>query len=126
MKNDEVAFQEAFGPLQYLTANVYRGQLLIHIREYKEQDGLVLPTKKGICFSRKRYALFRDCLDDVSQQVESMKLNKPVNFSKHLGAKHFVVVRSGARCVNLRRFFVPPNTTKKVPTRIGIPLRLGS
>ena len=126
MKNDEVAFQEAIGPLRYLTANVYSGELLIHIREYKEEDGLVIPTRDGFCFSPKRWGLFRDYLDDVSQQVESMKLNKPVHFSKHLGARHFVVVRSEARCVNLRRFFVPPNTTKKVPTRIGIPLRLGS
>src|SRR6218665_1012963 len=105
MKNDEVAFQEAIGPLRYLTANVYRSQLLIHISENKEKDGLVLPTRKVICFSLKRWGRFRDYLDDVSQQVESMKLNKPVNFSKHLGAKHFVVVRSGARCVNLKRFF---------------------
>jgi len=53
MKNDEVAFQEAVGPLRYLTANVYRGELLIHIREYKEQDGLVLPTRKeGSVFRR--------------------------------------------------------------------------
>src|SRR6218665_9660 len=125
MKNDEVDFQEAIGPLRYLTASVYRGGLLVHIREYKEEDGLVIPTRKGICFSPKRWGLFRDYLDDVSQQVDSMKLNKLVNFSEHLGAKHFVVVRSGARCVNLRRFFVPPNTTKKVPTRIGILLRLG-
>src|SRR6218665_1812740 len=125
MKNDDVAFQEAIGPLRYLTANVYKGELLVHIREYKELDGLVLPTRKGICFSPKRWELFRGCLEDVSQQVESMKLNQPVDFSKHLGAKHFVVVRSGVRCVNLRRFTVPPNTTKKVPTRIGISLRLG-
>src|SRR6218665_848949 len=121
MKNDEVAI----GPLRYLTANVYRSQLLIHILEYKEEDGLVIPTRKIICFSPKRWGLYRGYLDDVSQQVESMKLNKPVNFSKHLGAKHFVVVRSEARCVNLRRFFLPANTTKKVPTRIGISLRLG-
>jgi len=125
MKNDEVAFQEAIGPLRYLTASVYKDELLVHIREYKEEDGLVIPTRRGICFSPKRWALFRGYLDDITQQVETMKLNKPVNFSKHLGAKHFVVVRSEARCVNLRRFFVPPNTTKKVPTRIGISLRLG-
>src|SRR6218665_879814 len=125
MKNEEVVFQEAVGPLRYLTANVYKGELLIHIREYKEQDGLVLPTRKGICFSKKRYALFRNCLDEISQQVESMKLNQPVDFSKHLGAKHFVIVRSGAKCVNLRRFFVPPNTTEKVTTRTGVSLRLG-
>src|SRR6218665_2442552 len=126
MKNDEVAFQEAIVPLRYLTANVHRGELLIHIREYKEEDGLVIPNKEGLLFFAETMGTFRDYLDDVSQQVESMKLNKPVNFSKHLGAKHFVVVRSEARCVNLRRSFLPPNTTKKVPTRIGIPLRLGS
>jgi len=104
---------------------MFKGELLVHIREYQLVNGMELHTKKGICFNAKRWACFRDLLPEISRQVDLMKADQPVDFSKQLGGKYYVTLKSGVKCVNLRRYFVPQNGNKELPTRSGIGLRLG-
>src|SRR6218665_2572254 len=53
MKNDEFEFRESIGGLRYLTTGVQRGELLVHVREYKMETEKEVPTKKGVMFTKK-------------------------------------------------------------------------
>lgn len=123
--NEEFVFHERIGRLRYLTANVFRGEPLIHIREYTLQYGKEMPTKKGVAFTEKRWACFRDYLNEITRHVDLMKAEKVVDFSQHLGGKIYVTMKTGVKCIDLRRYFLPPKGTKVLPTRSGIALRLG-
>jgi len=97
---------------------------MVHIREYDIGDGKKYPTRKGVCFSKVRWATFRSHLDEIDRNVELLKAHQPVEYSQHIGGKYYVTISTGIKCVNIRRYFLPPNSTKEQPTRSGIALRL--
>lgn len=101
---------------------MYRNELVVHIREYV---GGEYPTRKGACLIKTRWATFVDTLDEIDEAVRSLKNDQPVDFSQHIGGKYYVTVSKGVKCVNIRKFFLPPGCKKERPTRTGISLRLG-
>ena len=106
-------------------ASIYRDELMVHVREYSNADnGKSYPTKKGVCFNKTRWATFRTHLDEIDRSVELLKADQPVEYSQHIGGKYYVTISRGIKCVNIRRYFLPPNCTKERPTRSGIALRL--
>ncbi len=104
MKNDEFEFRESIGGLRYLTTSVYRGELLVHVREYRMENGKEVPTKKGVTFTKKRWASFLNWKNVIADKVGATKSNKPVDFSQHLGGKYYVGVNSKVKLVNLRKY----------------------
>jgi len=98
---------------------------MVHIREYKTANEQTFPTKKGISFTKVRWAKFRGQIDEIDRKVELLKANQHVDYSHHMGAKYYVTVSTGVKCVNFRRYFMPKNSDKERPTRSGIALRLG-
>jgi len=82
------------------------------------------PTKKGVTFTKPRWAKFVDEINEIDRKVELLKANQPVDYLQHLGGKVHVTVSKYFRCVNIRRYFIPKNGSTIKPTRSGIALRL--
>ena len=98
---------------------------MIHIREYKDDGtGKIYPTRKGVSFTKARWAWFIRHMDGMERSVDLLKAGQPVDYYQHIGGRYYVSISKEYRCVNIRRYFMPPNTTKEVPTRSGIALRL--
>ena len=97
---------------------------MVHIREYVQHGSKSYPTKKGVSFNKSAWARFRACLDELDRNVQLLKANQPVDVYQHLGGRYYASISKDFRCVNIRRYFLPPNTTKERPTRSGIALRL--
>lgn len=115
---------EAIGNNRYLTANVFRDLLMIHIREYNVENGKSYPTKKGVVFNKTRWATFMSHLEDIKRCVDLLKWNEPVDYYQHIGGRYYVSMSKDVRCVHIRRYFMPLNSSKEHPTRSGIALRL--
>ena len=94
---------------------------MVHIRQYDERD---YPTRTGISFTKVRWAMFLNCLEEMEKSVEMLRSNQPVEYSKHIGGRYYASITRKYKCVNLRRFFLPPNSTKELPTLSGIALRM--
>jgi Transcriptional Coactivator p15 (PC4) len=118
------SFKEPIGNDRYLTAGMFNDALMIHIRQYDEANGKIFPTKKGASFTTVRWATFIRHIEDVDRSVDLLNANQPVDYLQHIGGRYYVAVNKDFKCVNIRRYFLPPNATKEVPTRCGISLRL--
>jgi hypothetical protein len=103
---------------------MYNDEVMVHIREYDEGNGKLYPTRKGASFNKVRWARFIRHIDDMERSVDLLKANQPVDYYQHIGGRYYASVSKEYRCVNIRRYFMPPNATKEIPTRSGIALRL--
>ena len=97
---------------------------MIHIRQYDDCNGKLYPTKTGVSFNKTRWAMFLRQLDDMERSVDLLKASQPVDFYRHIGGRYYVSISKAFRCVNIRRYFLPPNAVKERPTRSGIALKL--
>lgn len=105
---------------------MYKDEMLVHIREYYHaENDRKFPTKKGVSVNKRKWAMFTSCLDEIKRKVELLKVKQTVDYSQHIGGGYHVTVTKDVKCVNIRRFFRPPNAKKEIPTRTGIALRLG-
>ena len=96
----------------------------MHIREYDEKNGKQYPSRKGVSFNKTRWAMFIRHLDDMERSVDLLRANQPVDYYQHIGGPYYASISLKFKCVNIRRYFLPPNTTKERPTRSGIAVRL--
>jgi hypothetical protein len=62
-------FKESIGNNRYLTASVYKDELMVHIREYDNGNGKMYPTRKGASFNKTMWAMFVRHLDDINQSI---------------------------------------------------------
>src|SRR6218665_3920480 len=60
----------------------------------------------------------------IDRKIALLKANQHVDHSHHIGAKYYLTVSTGVKCVNFRRYFMPKNSDKERPTPGGIALRL--
>jgi Transcriptional Coactivator p15 (PC4) len=117
-------FKEPLGNNRFLTAGMNKDVLMVHIRQYDEGNGKLFPTRTGVFFTKARWATFLLHLKDIADCVQKLKAHQEVEYHKHIGGRYYVTINKGIRCVNIRRHFLPTNTTKERPTRAGIALRL--
>jgi hypothetical protein len=117
-------FKEAIGNNRYLTAGIYKAEIMVHVREYETGNSKLYPTRKGVAFTKVRWATFMTHFDDIDRCVELLKTDQPVEYSQHIGGKYYVTISQGMKCINIRRYFLPLNSKKERPTRSGIALRL--
>jgi len=68
---------------------------MVHIREYKTENGQTFPTKKGVSFTKVRWAKFRGQIVEIDKKVELPKANQHVDYSHNIGAKYYVTVSTG-------------------------------
>src|ERR1700690_1685700 len=121
---EPVEIKLPLGNNRFLVYNVYGGADKFHVRQYEEQNGLLVPTKLGVCMSAKRFAAFRFRMDEIDERVTDLVEKRGVDAKIHVGGDLFVTIKTGFECVNLRKYFYPPGTQQSVPSRSGIALRL--
>ena len=97
---------------------------MIHIREYNVENDKPYPTKKGVVFNKTRWGTFMSHIDDIQRCVDLLKWNQPVDYHQHIGGRYYVSMVKDVKCVHIRRYFMPRNSSKERPTRCGIALRL--
>ena len=112
------------GNNRFLCYNVYQGEDKFHVRQYELKNGLILPTKQGVCMSAKRFAAFRFKMEEMDERVKDLVEKREVDAAIHVGGDLFVTVKTGFACVNLRKYFFPAGMQDSVPSRSGIALRL--
>src|ERR1700721_1890445 len=101
----------------FLCNNVDRGVDKIHVRQCEEKNGLVLPTKLGVCMSATRFAAFRFLIAEMDERVNDLVEKRAVDATIHVGGDLFVTVKTGFACVNLRKYFFPAGMQQSVPSR---------
>ena len=108
----------------YVVGNMFKGQMLIHVRKYdRRNDGMLFPTKKGIALNLEKWKKLQYCyLENIDSALNQYRDSKPVDLTLHLGGNYHVSVKSGFPLVNIRRWFVPGDRQELTPTKTGIAL----
>lgn len=120
----ERLFKGYLGNNRYLTVGTYKQAITINIRQYVyDGNGHNYPTRKGVSFSARRWASFVQQLKDADREVDTLKWRETVDFRRHIGGGYYIVVKD-FDFVNIRRYSLGPNSSKGMPTRFGIALRL--
>ena len=114
----------ALGNNRFLVYSVFRGADKFHIRQYEEKDGVLIPSKIGVCMSSTRFAAFRFKMADIDERVDDFEAKRNVDAKIHVGGELFATVKTGYACVNLRKYWYPVGMQESVPSRGGIALRL--
>jgi hypothetical protein len=90
----------------------------IDLREWVRGQNTFYPTKKGVSFNLeifKTLALSWDLIDTT--------LEKGDELNYHLGSNIMCTIQKDNPCVNIRKFWQPPNEQNLVPTKKGLCLR---
>ena len=92
----------------------------------KKEELFVIDKKTGkeAVFTATRWASFRQCMDEVDEQLNLMWQEQNVAYRYHYGGGWHVSVTTGLKCVDLRKWYLRFGKTKVIPTRTGIALRL--
>ena len=108
----------------YVVAKDFRGEILVHIREYHQSSGgRSYPTKRGIALDLEKWKKLCEWhLEDIEQAVQDYKEGKKVDLMIHLGRNIYVTLTTGHSLVHVRRWFMPEGHTKVIPTKGGITL----
>ena len=72
-----------------------------------------------------RWAQFRQSIEEINSKVQALTLNQDeVKYRNHIGGGFYVSVTSGFPCVDIRKFFLPPQETEVRATRKGVAILL--
>jgi len=112
------------GSNRFITASMFSGEKKVHIRQYQDLWGKLYPSKHGIAMPLKRFASFAFNLMQINEKVESMERGETVDFKLHIGGGVYVTINNKFKTVDIRKFFMPPDSMEEKPTRRGISLRL--
>ena len=63
-----------------------------------------------------------DIRQTVDSAIKDFLLDKEVKFTQHLGGLIYVSVQTPYYSVDVRKFWIVPETDKLHPTKIGIPM----
>jgi len=104
-----------------VTVKKSQGQLVVTVKVKDDEN-------KFINLPPKRWAAFRQVVDDINKNVKSLlEGDQNVKFLQHIGGAYYVSVTSGYRCVDFRKWFQPYDAKDLgdiKPTIHGVALRL--
>ena len=101
------------------------GDRVLKFNKKKEELSIIdKKTGKEAVFTATRWASFRQCMDEVDEQLNLMTQERDVAYRYHYGGGWHVSVTTGFKCVDLRKWYVRFGETEVKPTRTGIALRL--
>jgi hypothetical protein len=106
------------GSGRYAKIQIWQDKPRLDLREWDLGEKKTIPTKKGISLTLHQIKSLSDkfdCLDEALSQNEELKC--------HLGYNVFVSVQKDNPCVDIRRYWKPPNHDESVPTKKGLCLR---
>jgi len=92
----------------------------------KKEELSIIEKKNGkeAVFTATRWASFRQCMDEVDEQLNMMSQEQDVAYRYHYGGGWHVSMTTGFKCVDLRKWYVRFGETGVKPTKTGIALRL--
>ena len=93
----------------------------------KNNDGLMIRdkgSKKEAVFTPVRWASFRQCLDEIDNQLYRLSQGEDVAYCNHYGGGWHVSMTKGFHCIDLRKWWLPIGETSCKTTKTGISLRL--
>ncbi len=62
----------------FLKVSRFEGQVSVHLRHYyRNADGEMRPTKKGVCLNQAEFELLRDCLPECEAIFDDLKKASP-------------------------------------------------
>ena len=115
----------SIGKDRFLVASKWNGQKRISLREYQSYEGgcKLYPTKKGVSLTVENWLDLKMIFDDVTTALtDAIDGNKEVNFTHHIGGNVYVTISTQWPTVNIRKWWIPENGDKVIPTRKGINL----
>jgi hypothetical protein len=105
----------------FVTAQHFKGEILVHIRKYKQEGNEEkAPTKNGVTIPIHRLKTFIDIFKETGDATKRFKGDKEFNFRIDFGA-NWCVSLSIYPLINIRRWFRPENG-ELIPTTTGISL----
>ena len=116
--------QLSLGGQKFLTYGFFNGEARISIRLYELKGSLMYPTKTGISMTPTRFSEFRYKIPQITEGVIDMAAKRNVDITHHLFNAWYVSTKTSHPCVNIRKFFYPPNHMEAVPTKTGITLTI--
>lgn len=106
------------------------GDRILIVKKTGTEYIIVLRVKddnvKYIEFPSKRWAAFRELVDDVNVSAKVVANGgSNIKLRQHVGGGYYVSVTSGFRCVDIRKFYKPHGSTEAEikPTKRGVALR---
>ena len=108
------------GGERYVTASMFRGQMMIHVRQFTD-DGS--PVKgKGLAMTLEQWVELVDSIEGIDLKIQSVADKAVPDFKHHLGSNKYARVNTDFFCVDLRQFWLPEGMTEVIPTKRGISL----
>lgn len=103
----------------FVTAQHFKGEILVHIRKYKRgENGEKVQTKKGATIPIHRLKTFINTFKETDDAIKRFKEDKEFNFRVDFVA-NWCLSLSKYPLINIRRWFRPENG-ELIPTTTGI------
>jgi hypothetical protein len=120
---DEPLLHENIEREMYLSVLEDHDETKVHLRVYgKSDDGSQYPTRKGIALDLEKWKKITEVTEDIDHEIKKHDAEIHVSYRKHLGENVYVTIESEYSLVNIRKWWMPPNEKKIVPTRKGAAL----
>jgi hypothetical protein len=120
---DEPLLHENIEREMYLSVLEDHDETKVHLRVYgKYNDGSQYPTRKGIALDLEKWKKITELTEEIDHEIKKHDAEMHVSYRKHLGENVYVTLKSEYALVNIRKWWIPPNEKKIVPTRKGVAL----
>jgi len=123
MQDSITYFSEEFAPGKFVSYSRFKGQNFIHIREYQNVEGRLIPTKRGASFTPGRLRVLLAKTDEIDEQLKLIASGAPckgVQYKTHLGAGIYAAIDDKFNGVNLRRYWAPEGQATILATKNGL------
>ena len=122
-KESRTRYELDLGDDKFMVVSEYDGEIYFHIRKYNVEGQTKYPTKTGAALTPIRWNQFLSSIDELENSINSLNRGEKVQFDQHLGGNWIVSVNSDFPCVNVRKYWQPPEQENTVPTKKGITLK---
>ena len=100
----------------------YRLAPNVYLREFSYDRFTLQKESCSVLLCKGELKQIQDISDPVMVCMEEFKEGKQIKFIQNLGKEAFLSVQTPYRCVDIRKFWVVPDTEQLHGTKIGVPL----
>ena len=127
MENAEKAYPCDTGDKHYALKNrkeiaTYRLAPNVYLREFSYDRFVLQKGSHTVRLFKGELKQIQDISDPVMVCMEDFKEGKQIKFTQNLGKEVFLSVQTPYRCIDIRKFWVIPDTEQLHATNIGVPL----
>ena len=127
MENAEKAYPCDTGDKHYALKNrkeiaTYRLAPNVYLREFSYDRFVLQKGSHTVRLFKGELKQIQDISDPVMVCMEDFKEGKQIKFTQNLGKEVFLSVQTPYRCIDIRKFWVIPDTEQLHATKIGVPL----